>query len=181
MRTALADRHLPRFQAIPADSIPPVVAHLRASRAFRGEHLAALDSISSGDDLFRVAQSAGLDHGGVVLTIVHDGTPAINAALEALVGRPIRPWSATAEAQRAAAPKPQARGVAVVRERASDGKWVVAVVANPKKPGSSTHIRFAQWVVGRTVTECMAAGLTRADVDWDVSRGFVTLGDTRPE
>ena len=177
MRPVLQDRHLVRFQALPVSVVPLVVRHLRTSRANPATRQVDYSSVVTGEDLWRVCRDAGLDHAGIVLTIAHETSLDGLSAIESLVGRPVRPWAATAREQQAALPRPAARGVAVVRERLSDLQVVSAVGPNPKKPGSSTHLRFAHWVVGRTVSDCMRAGLTRADVDWDVSRGFVTLAE----
>jgi hypothetical protein len=52
---------------------------------------------------------------------------------------------------------------------------------NPKKPGSGTWQRYQNYVPGRTVAELLAAGITRGDIAWDVSRGFVTFAPPDPE
>jgi hypothetical protein len=58
---------------------------------------------------------------------------------------------------------------------------VTYVALNPKKPGSSSHTRYSHYAPGRSVAELLAAGLTRADIAWDVSRGFVTFASPDPE
>jgi hypothetical protein len=182
MRTLLTDDHLSRFAALGEQGTALVLARLRQHgglpRSMAGRPI--VDGPTTGEELFSMCREAGLDQAGVVLSLASETTPAGIAAIEALVGRPIHHWARTAQAARDAAPRATPRGVAVPRAKDYDQKFVVAVVPNPKKIGSSTHLRFQNWVVGRTVAECMAAGLTRADADWDVGRGFVTLGDERP-
>lgn len=173
MRTILDERHQPRFEALSPICASLVLERLKQHCALR----TSTGPVSSGAELFALCRDAGLDHAGVVLTLATETSRPGLQAIEVLVGHPIVEWSATVAARAATAPKLPARGVAVQKPRDVDGKFVVSVVPNPKKPGSATHIRFAQWVVGRTVAQCMSAGLTRADVDWDVSRNFVVLGD----
>ena len=56
--------------------------------------------------------------------------------------------------------------------------------ANPKKPGTASHERFALYYTAETVADYIAAvvasGATRAkaraDLRWDETRGFVTIG-----
>lgn len=50
---------------------------------------------------------------------------------------------------------------------------------NPKRPGTATHTRFASYKEGMTVEEATKAGLTIADIDWDVGKGFITVEKTR--
>ena len=51
----------------------------------------------------------------------------------------------------------------------------VTRVANPKRAATASYDRYEHWVVGRTVAECIAAGMLGADVKWDTDKGFVTL------
>jgi len=166
MRTLLQARHLPAFQALDSASIQRICER----HGFR--HVPR-----DGDGLFQLCQTAGLDHARTVLALARETDDTGVRAIETLVGRPITRWTPPA-------PGASSRGV-VTRERnartaptSSVGHLVVlAVVPNPKKPGSASHDRFSKWVVGQTVQQCMAAGLTRGDVTWDMERGFVTLGE----
>jgi hypothetical protein len=47
------------------------------------------------------------------------------------------------------------------------------VAANPKKPSSAAHGRFAKYEVDKTFTELVAAGLTRPDFAYDLAHGFI--------
>lgn len=51
----------------------------------------------------------------------------------------------------------------------------VNVTTNPKKPGSASYERFAQYTSGMTVAEALKAGVTRGDFDWDAARNFITI------
>jgi hypothetical protein len=68
--------------------------------------------------------------------------------------------------------------VALVKPVFTRAAKVVAVVANPKKPGTPSYDRFALWAVGDTVDDYVkkAGKKGAADVRWDLARGFVTLG-----
>ena len=60
----------------------------------------------------------------------------------------------------------------------------VQTEANPKKPGTASHERFALYYTAETVADYIAAvvasGATRAkaraDLRWDQERGFITVG-----
>lgn len=47
---------------------------------------------------------------------------------------------------------------------------------NPKRSGSASAQRFALYKNGMTVKSAREAGVTTADIDWDVKRGFVKIG-----
>jgi hypothetical protein len=51
--------------------------------------------------------------------------------------------------------------------------------ANPKKSGTACYARFPLYAVGLTVDECVARGVTRADVRWDAAQGFIVLDPPR--
>lgn len=51
--------------------------------------------------------------------------------------------------------------------------------ANPKKPGSKAHARFALYSDGMTVGAFLAAGGTREDLRWDSKHGHITTYTAR--
>ena len=51
---------------------------------------------------------------------------------------------------------------------------IIAVAANNKRGASKD--RFAKYVVGMTVAEALAAGVLKADINWDAPRGLIALG-----
>lgn len=54
--------------------------------------------------------------------------------------------------------------------------------ANPKRPGSAAHARFALYVDGQTVEDFIKAGGTMGDVNFDAGKGFIALeGIGEPE
>lgn len=59
---------------------------------------------------------------------------------------------------------------------ANNAATIVAVVPNPKRPGTAAHARFAAYKVGQTVAQAVQAGATREDIRWDVKRNHITLG-----
>lgn len=49
---------------------------------------------------------------------------------------------------------------------------------NPKRPGSAAHARFAKYKNGATVAQLVKAGVTIADIKWDLAHKFVQLNGT---
>jgi hypothetical protein len=168
MNNQLAYAHRERILALPSEAAlaawrdvahryplfprPPASAHLEVSQAF----MERLDTWQ-------------ISHAQIVLPICRGNSPAEIAALEGLVGRPIT------------RPQPKVRGATVTgknggfRPRAADSRVITNVVPNPKKPGSASHIRFSRYVAGMTVDEALLAGVTSADIRWDVEHGFITV------
>ena len=55
-----------------------------------------------------------------------------------------------------------------------DPRVVTYVAPNPKKPGTATHDRYERgYRIGRTLDQCVEAGVTRGDIRWDLDRGFI--------
>ena len=52
----------------------------------------------------------------------------------------------------------------------------LAVSENPKRAGSTSAARFDLYVNGMTVAAALEAGVTAADIRWDVGHNFITLG-----
>lgn len=59
---------------------------------------------------------------------------------------------------------------------ASDARKITFVAENPKRPGTASFDRFAKYKKGMTVAQALAAGITRADIDWDSKRDFIKFG-----
>lgn len=55
---------------------------------------------------------------------------------------------------------------------------IVSIVANPKKPGTGAHDRFAMYTKGMTVGTYLSLGGTLADIRWDVGQGFITVAES---
>jgi hypothetical protein len=138
----------------------------------------------SGRWLFELCQERDLDHASAVFPLCRETDEIGLGALEKLVGKPVHPWMPR---QQRLPSQPRAFGSPAMPRAAgpvlSTGGFrgdqvVVSVAPNPKKLGSATHVRYAFWVPGDTIAQCMARGLTRADVLWDIdpSRHFVVLG-----
>jgi hypothetical protein len=53
------------------------------------------------------------------------------------------------------------------------------VKPNPKKPSSAAHGRYALYVVGMSIAEFIRAGGTKADVLYDMSKGFIVAVDQK--
>ena len=139
----------------------------------------------SGEELYDRCSRLGLDQCQVVLAIVRERDQIGVSAIEKLVGSPIRVWSPPSRSLSAL--PAAALQVAPRQGSAPAANWhdltVLSVAPNPKKKGSATYARYQHWKVGRTVAECMLAGLTLADVKWDIdpSRRFVVVGPSSKE
>lgn len=71
-----------------------------------------------------------------------------------------------------AAAKPAAKAS---KGKVEDTAKLTFVAPNPKKPGTATFDRYkAAYKVGRTVADVLKH-TTRADIDWDLKRGFIKL------
>ena len=76
----------------------------------------------------------------------------------------------------APAPAPAASPSATHTAPAPDGRVITLLAtANPKRPGSAAHRRFALYRTGMTVAAFVAAGGQRIDVAYDAGHGFIRL------
>jgi len=73
----------------------------------------------------------------------------------------------------AAAPKPRKVTPKPAKVAYTMEQKLTSVAANPKKPSSAAHGRYAKYEVGKTFTELVAAGLTRPDFAYDLAHGFI--------
>jgi hypothetical protein len=126
------------------------------------------DDPPSGPDFLQALDNHPIDHLALVFPMCRESTAGVIQALELLVGKPIT--------------RHVPRAPRVVRSpsnpspaRVVDTRRVAAVAPNPKRPSSESFTRYSHWTVGATVAECIARGLTKGDVNWDTSHGFVTL------
>lgn len=133
---------------------------------------------TDGPSLYTCLRQHGIDQARVVFALGREFDQLGVGIIEHVVGKPI-------VRQRTSAPvltrdgKPARASGGPSRPpptRAEDSHVILEVAPNPKKPGSSTFERYKHWEVGITVAEAMRRGLTRADVNWDIERGFVKIG-----
>lgn len=118
-----------------------------------------------------------------------DRTPGVDAfapksSRKAALAFGDEPAAKPAKAPKAPKAKPaKAEGDAATRARLDLEAKIAAVVANPKKPGSRSHARFALYQPGTTAADfikaCVAAGFpeaeAKADLSWDRRKGFITF------
>jgi hypothetical protein len=72
--------------------------------------------------------------------------------------------------------RPRARQVKPGRRAEfAEADTIHAIVANPKKPNTLAHERFALYKRGMTVGQYLAAGGTRADLRWDARHKFIEI------
>jgi hypothetical protein len=200
MQTMLQERHRPLFAALAPDEVEFVwnQVHQRWPEDTRGFYLAVPDPY----DLFTLCQTAGLDHARVVLSLANLNGAA-RPVIEKLIGRPIRPWAATVEAETLA--REEARGAArqqgaqpagtgpattlpasrpapLATSRApgkTDSRVVLAVAPNPYKGETAMRSGYECWRVGDTVQACRNRGMGRNNARRDVRRGYVQVGAPR--
>lgn len=60
-------------------------------------------------------------------------------------------------------------------EYADDAKIKVLVKSNPKKEGTASYFRFELYNEVSTVGAAIAAGITRADLRWDVAHNHISI------
>ena len=57
-------------------------------------------------------------------------------------------------------------------------KIKVLVTTNPKTKGTDSYKRFAKYLTKKapkTVADALKAGITRADIRWDIDHGFIAV------
>lgn len=85
------------------------------------------------------------------------------------------PRAASAPATPGGATPVTARGATM----ADDPRILSVVKPNPKKPSSAAHGRYALYAVGMSIAEFIKAGGTKADVQYDMSKGFIVAVDPK--
>ena len=132
--------------------------------------------------MYHTCQANGIGQADVVLACARDPSVEAVMALEKLIGKPIEraPYAASTAPRPAGTPRRERSSAAPsgAAIRRSDPRKIAWVGDNPKKPGSSSHARFALYQVGMSVDEFVKAGGTTADVKWDTERGFVKLEES---
>ena len=128
------------------------------------------------------ALDAGVTQPDMVLAVIRETAPDAVGAIEALVGKPIQHLAEKASG----VVKPSARAAdtgPAKPDKPADpilSKIIRMIVdKNPKKPGSASALRFDRYRDGATVAACLEAGVTLADVRWDVAHKFVRLEEPR--
>lgn len=132
----------------------------------------------TGEDLYERCEASGYDQASVVVALAGSRSPMASAIIAHLMGKPIRKCHVGESGLDPLVPEQTAFKRAKPsspRSPKSDPRIVVSVAPNPKRVGSATHGRYAFWVVGESVGEAMARGLTPADVAHDIKKGFVVL------
>jgi hypothetical protein len=56
-----------------------------------------------------------------------------------------------------------------------DHQIITVLKANPKRPGSNAHARYAMYVNGMTVADAVKSGLRRDDFRWDIRKGHIEI------
>lgn len=157
----MLSKYVANFAALDHDK-----AHHVAEAVAVKHHLPEVPDTPDGTALYEFCDDAGLDQADVVLSLSRDCTKVGVDSIETLIGKPI------ARVVPPAAKQVVVRGAA---KRRGDVRKVVAMRANPKKPGTMAHARYALYRVGATVDELLAQGLLREDIRYDTKHGYVEL------
>ena len=193
---------LPAHAALYRDLPPPAASHLASRLVEHGLVSPAVVRSTVGDDLGRVdgptiaSWCHDLSHAQVVLCLARDNSPVGLDAIEHLLRRPIylcargetgevltdiegRPLPLPLGHRRGEAPSslpvPPMRTVRTSRNFRRDPRIIVYVAPNPKQPSSSAWERYEHYRVGLSVEQVRLVGVTTADIDHDVRRGFIRV------
>lgn len=163
-------KYQPRFDELQPDQV-----------ALIAEALSIDPPPASGAELYAHCDSAGHGQATVIMALARDRSVSACRTMETLIGKPIEvchPCLSGPDPRQSGNPgqkTPTKSGQRARTAPKSDPRVIVAVVPNPKRPGSASFDRFKVWAVGKTVNECFAEGLGSADLKWDSERGFITL------
>lgn len=103
-----------------------------------------------------------------------DAQQSAKAVADQSRGQPKASNKADAATQKPkAAPKADKASAKAEKLAKDDARKITFVAENPKRPGSASFDRFAKYKKGMTVAQALAAGVTRADIDWDSKREFI--------
>ena len=175
-KPVLQERHRQYFNTLDRYMVQRVLLRMEQDRVIERRPVLHPEEYT-GDWLFEFCRSQGLDHATVVLPMCREGDDIGRILIERLIGKPIHVWRPPPQTER---PRLKDGSLAV---RPPSGTFtrdqvILTVIPNPKKAGSATWHRFAQYVPGRTVGELMERGVTRADILWDMDPGrkHIVLG-----
>lgn len=102
-----------------------------------------------------------------------DAQQSAKAVADQNRGQPKQTNKADAATQKPKAAKPDKASAKAEKLAKDDARKITFVAENPKRPGSASFDRFAKYKKGMTVAQAIAAGVTRADIDWDSKRDFI--------
>lgn len=135
-----------------------VAAKMAAVNAAREQAAAsATQRASALDQLKALAASAGLDLSALFATAATPATPAATRQPNPVAVAPANPAAYHG-------------GNVPLNAR------IEAIAPNPKKPGSAAHMRYALYPrAGATVLDAVKAGVSRADILYDIRKGYIRL------
>lgn len=99
--------------------------------------------------------------------------PEPTARPDKQAGPHIRPNGSKSGGREPKAPKEP--GVKTTAPSPDDPRVISHVAANPKKPSSAAFQRYALYTVGQSIAEFIKAGGTKADVQYDLGKGFIKV------
>lgn len=166
----MLDRYKTNFENLTSEQS----AHLALALSLRHPSIPSDQPIT-----WQACENAGLDQADVIMSLSRDTSVVGVQTIEALVGRPITvaPPHMPARRPRPVASRPEKPRTTQQRGTLDLARRIAYVAPNPKKPRTASYDRFSQYREGMTLAEALSAGLTRADLSWDVERGFIRLED----
>ena len=175
--TQLTERHVPRFNLLDELEIERVQTRVLEQIGRPRARVA-----KAAADLVNFLQVHEFDMCRTILALARENDPVGRSALEKLCGRPIVPWSSSVEERIASGEvaadrrgKSSSNAARNPRTAPVDDRVVVWVKPNPRKPGTDAHEAYKGWVVGKTVSECMTAGVDARALRRDVRDENVKL------
>ena len=175
----IIEKYADGVRNLSAGALSVVVGELAKRRPIMAAHVA------SGSDLVDWCREHNVSQSELVVCVSRNNDPEGVEALETLIGHPIdRTTPAQAYAMRAgsASPDPDApkrpRGSMSGRPSgaATDDRIIRLLVdKNPKREGTSAHVRFSRYSDGMTIAAFVALGGQMADVKWDEDKGFIRV------
>lgn len=102
--------------------------------------------------------------------------PEPTARPDKQAGPHIRPNGSRSDGLKPKAPKVKAEpGTKGPAPSPDDPRIISFVAPNPKKPSSAAFQRYALYSVGQSIADFIKAGGTKADVQYDLGKGFIKV------
>lgn len=166
-------RYEEAFRSLTPEELDRVVAGLARTRP----ELYELGDMEDGGMLLDYCRAGHISQAEVIMGMASDPSPLAVMAVERLCMRPMdRRSPREVELERdAARPRPVVAAVPQRSTQNDDRVIRLLVTTNPKRPGTSSHDRFARYRDGMTVAQFVAAGGTTGDLTWDQTHSFIRL------
>lgn len=113
------------------------------------------------------------------MTATPEATPAVDPTAPPAADKAAKPGKAAKKAK-GEAKEPTVKRSKFAAIYPEDAKLKLLVEKNPKKDGSKSAARFEGYTGADTVGAALAAGVTYADIAYDVGRQFISIEKVEP-